>query len=66
MPIYQSGHNISRLWYSFVYTAVIFFSLSLKISNVNFRNKGGTMYIMFVYTLGLICLAYMANFVLQK
>lgn len=66
MPIYQKRYNGARLWYAFVYTAIVFFSLTLKIDNIKFKNKGGTLYIMFIYTLGLICIAYMANFVLQK
>lgn len=58
--------NSSRVWYSFIYSAFVFFSLSLKIEKLNIKNKGGTIYILIIYILGLICLAYMANFVIQK
>ncbi len=55
-----------RMWYSFVYTASIFFRLTLKIENLNFKSLGGALYILFVYVVGVVCLAYMANFVLNK
>ena len=55
----------SRLWYSFVYTANIFFRLSLNVGKINYRRIGGAVYLMIIYVLGLVCLAYMANFVLQ-
>lgn len=66
IPLYYRKYNASRLWYSFVYSAVIFFSFSLKIDKINFKNKFGSLYLMFIYILGLICIAYMANFVIQK
>lgn len=55
-----------RLWYSFVYTATIFFSLTLKIEEIKFQKIAGTLYLVLMYTTGIICLAYMANFILQK
>ncbi len=61
---------VSRLWYSFVFTSVVFFLFSLKIENFKFKLKGtnilGTIYIIVIYATGIACLAYMANFVLQK
>jgi uncharacterized protein YjbI with pentapeptide repeats len=55
-----------RVWYSFVYSANIFFRLTIKVENIYYNKFWGTLYVMLMYTLGLICLAYMANFVLQK
>ncbi len=55
-----------RFWYSFVYTSTIFFRLTLKIENINFQRILGTIYLITIYTLGIICLAYMAGYVLQK
>jgi hypothetical protein len=55
----------SRLWYSLMYTSMIFFLLTLKIENLNFK-KGLVMYVLVVYSAGLLCLGYMANFILQK
>ena len=56
----------NRLWYSFMYTSTVFFMLSLKIENVQFKEKRGTFYLVTVYSVGLICIAYVANFILQK
>jgi uncharacterized protein YjbI with pentapeptide repeats len=55
-----------RFWYSLVYIVIIFFSFSLKPDKINFQKIGGVFYLFFIYISGLICLAYMANFVLQK
>lgn len=59
-----------KLWYSFVYTGTIFFGLTLKIDHFKFdprpRNVIGTFYLLFMYVLGILCLAYMANFVIQQ
>ncbi|HMC84909.1 MAG TPA: pentapeptide repeat-containing protein [Chitinophagaceae bacterium] len=56
----------AHLWYSFIYSSTIFFRLTLKIENINFSKKGGVIYIMIINVLGILCLAYLANFVLQK
>lgn len=55
----------SRLWYSFMYTSCIFFLFSLKTENLNFK-KSGIIYIIFLYILGIVCIAYMAGFVLSR
>ncbi len=54
-----------RLWYSFMYTSTIFFLLTLKVENINFK-KAGVLYLILVYSSGILCLGYLANFVLQK
>lgn len=53
-------------YYSVMYTSSIFLRLTLKLENINFKQKWGIIYLFVMYTLGIICLAYMANFVLQK
>jgi len=55
-----------RTWYSFLYTSAIFLRLTLRIENFNFKNKAGVVYIFLVYTVGIVCLGYLANWVLQK
>lgn len=55
-----------KWWYAFVYSAAIFFGLTLKIENIEYKKFWGTLYIVFMYTSGIICLAYMANFVIQN
>jgi uncharacterized protein YjbI with pentapeptide repeats len=66
MPVYYRKWSWSRLWFSFVYTCIIFFSLSLKIDNINFKQKRGSVYLMMIYVFGIICLAYMANYLIQR
>jgi hypothetical protein len=58
--------KIDKWWYSFIYTASIFFRLTLNLENLKYSDKRWTAYVILVYTLGIVCLAYMANFVLQK
>jgi len=55
-----------RLWYAFYYTTNVFFRFSVKTENLEPKHKAGTFYIIVMYTAGLLCIAYMANFVLQK
>lgn len=57
---------IARLWFSFIYTCTIFFPLFLKIDKIKYRHKLMVFYIFLVYTAGLVCVGYMANFVVQK
>jgi hypothetical protein len=65
-PLYEMENKLYRLWYSFVYTSIIFFKLTLKIEGVNFRNILGSMYILLMYLSGIICLAYIASFILNR
>lgn len=58
--------SLKRMWLAFVYTSAIFFKLTLKVESINYRRVWGTLYIFLVYTVGIICLAYMANFIIQK
>lgn len=64
--MYPTTKKSVKWWYSFIYTSSIFFRLTLKLDDVKFQHRSWTIYILLVYTLGIICLAYMANFVLQK
>jgi uncharacterized protein YjbI with pentapeptide repeats len=65
-PIASKRKRGLRFWYSFVYTSSIFFRLTLKLDKINFKRIGGTIYLTLIYIVGLICLAYMANFVIQR
>lgn len=62
----EKNVNKSVFWYAFVYTSSIFFKLTLKLENLKYKETRHVCYIIMIYTLGLICLAYMANFVIQK
>jgi hypothetical protein len=63
---YSTMTNKRRYWYSFVYTSIILFRLSLNLEKLSFENIRGTIYILMIYSIGLLCLAYMANFIIQK
>ncbi|MGZ4159693.1 MAG: pentapeptide repeat-containing protein [Neobacillus sp.] len=65
LPVTSIFSFFRRVWYALMYTASVFFLFSLKMENVNFR-KLGVLYVILVYSLGILCLGYMANFVLQK
>jgi hypothetical protein len=69
-PVWENKLSLkdfgNRLWYSFIYTSTVFFMLSLKIENLHFKEKRGTFYLVTVYLIGVICIAYVANFILQK
>ncbi|WKN32154.1 pentapeptide repeat-containing protein [Porifericola rhodea] len=61
--------GISLTWFStlmksFFYTSLIFFGLKLSIEKIHFEHPGGAMYLIIQYTLGLVCLAYLANFII--
>jgi hypothetical protein len=57
---------LARFWYSFVYSTIIFFVIYLKVEKVQFSRKLGTFYLMIVYSTGLICLGYIANYIIAK
>lgn len=59
-------HFRNRLWYSFVYTAIVFFLFSMKVEKINYSKKDLVAYLMVVYTTGIVCLAYMANYVITR
>lgn len=54
----------SRIWYSLIYTSIIFFGFSLKVENINFR-KWYAVYIMALYAIGLGCVFFIANYFLK-
>ncbi|MEO5991088.1 MAG: pentapeptide repeat-containing protein [Ferruginibacter sp.] len=65
-PVKPSIRTIkTRFWYSFFYTSSIFFRLTLKVEGMKFQERKGIVYLMLVYLTGIVCLAYLANFVLQ-
>jgi hypothetical protein len=55
-----------RIWLSFVYTSSIFFLFLLKIDKIKFSYWRGSVYLIIMYTTGIVCIAYLTSFVLQK
>lgn len=66
IPVYIVGKFWRRLWFSFIYTLLIFFSLNIKYDNLKFKERIGSMYILILHIVGLICLGYIANYVIQR
>ncbi|MCE7992427.1 MAG: hypothetical protein HEP71_10615 [Roseivirga sp.] len=58
--------NFRALDLSLYYTAIIFFGLKIESANFNFNNRRGVLYIAGQYIVGIICLAYLANFIIVK
>lgn len=66
MTILKSGLNwYQKIWYSFVYTSVLFFLLSLKVDKIQFHRWLPVLYIVLVYSVGIICIGYIADFILN-
>lgn len=54
-----------KLWQSLIYTSNIFFRLTLDRDGMKFEKFWPTLYFFLIYVLGVLCLGYLANFVLQ-
>lgn len=55
-----------RFWYSFVYTASVFYLISLKVDRMRYHKKWAVFYLMLMYVVGIICLAYIANYIITR
>ena len=57
---------VKRFWYSFIYTATLFFALTLKIDKIKFSQQGiRPFWVIIIYFAGLICMAFMVSWVLH-
>ena len=56
---------LRKLWFSLLYTSYIFFRLTLDFDRMKYNNIAYTAYILVIYTSGIVCLAYLANYVIQ-
>ena len=65
LAITSARNFFRRLWYSLIYTSILFFVFSIKLERMNFK-RGGIAYVVLVFSVGLICLGYLANFIVQK
>jgi hypothetical protein len=62
----RAREYLERFWNSLVFTSTIFFLFSLSINRFKFKYKRAAFYLLVVYTVGIICIAYMANFVINR
>lgn len=56
---------LTRFVKVFVYTALIFFSLRVDFDKLSFKSAGWLMYFFFQFVVGLLCLFFIANAILQ-
>ncbi len=63
VPNYNPIHKHNLLYASF-YTLLIFFGLRLNIDKINFQHRSGAIFLLIQYGWGLVCLAYLANFII--
>ena len=63
--IREKATRRKRIWYTVIYTANIFFRLTLDRKCMKFQKIGATFYFFVIYILGILCLGYLANFILQ-
>ena len=54
----------TRMTLSFYYTALIFFGIRMTHENFYYKNFGWTIYIYFVFTSGIVCLGFLANWII--
>jgi len=59
------GVIVKKIYFSLIYSAVIFFSLNVKTERLKFDKWLLLTYFFIKYTIGIICLAYIANYVLK-
>lgn len=59
-------HSLKQFSLMLCYTGLVFFGIKLSIENMNFEKRmTGVLYIFFQYSLGLICLAYLINLLID-
>jgi hypothetical protein len=66
----HSNHIIKKIWlifcYTFAYTMLVFWGISLERKEVKAKHLVYFIYLMTQYIFGLICLAYLASYILSK
>lgn len=55
-----------RVWLAFFFSSAIFFTFTLRVEAINYKKIKGTLFLIFMYSIGLVCIAYIANYIIQK
>jgi hypothetical protein len=58
--------NLKKLYSSFVYTSALFFSFRINFEYLHYNNKKYLLWFLIINCIGLICLAYLVNFVISS
>ena len=61
---YKFDYHYTRFWLPFYYTCLIFFGLRMSVEKFKFSKNLGVAYLFIQYVMGLVCLAYIANFII--
>ncbi|UZR99986.1 pentapeptide repeat-containing protein [Chondrinema litorale] len=61
---YKFNISLQQVIPAIIYTSLIFFGFRMSVEHVNYKNKAGVAYVYFQFVLGLVCLAYIANFII--
>ena len=65
-PRFHPRRIISTLFQSLMYTAALFWGIKLDLGQLSVRNIPLALLIVFQYAIGIICLAYIANYIIIK
>jgi hypothetical protein len=63
---WRDDQKMRSLYYTVIYSIIIFFSVNIKFDQVNYRNKPLVIWFFFIYVWGLICLGFLVNFILAR
>jgi len=55
-----------QFWYTFLFTCLVFWGIKLERDKLKLQNLGYIFYILLQYLVGVVCLAYLAAFILGK
>ena len=58
--------NVKHFKLAFFYTTLIFFGLKISTERINYRKTAGVVLLYLEYVAGLICLGYLANFIISS
>ena len=71
----EKGHRTKKLLYAFYYTCILFFGIKMELKNLVIKGEPhalstkklfGIVLIFFTYFTGIVCAAYLANFIITK
>jgi|GEM_PF-1563020 len=61
---YKFNIGLQQIVPAVIYTALIFFGLKISVEKINYKNIPGAIYIYSQYLLGLVCIAFIANYII--
>ena len=65
-PDYYRSSKLRKMFFATAYTALITFGLKLSLDDINFKKPFGVVLLLIQYLTGLLCLGYLANYVINE